>query len=121
MQDFHRLEVYQRSKDLAVEVRRITDAYPSTGYASLKDQTRRAVESIPFNIAEGCGARTQKEFARFLDVAIKSANELEAQLQLAGKYGILIARKGKETEAETVEVRRMLCGLRSRVLGSPDQ
>ena len=119
MQDFHRLKVYQRSQDLAVKVRRITDAFPAAGYASLKDQTRRAAESIPFNIAEGCGARTPKEFARFLDVAIKSSNELEAQLKLAKQYGILRATPGKASEDETVEVRRMLCGLRSRVLNPP--
>ena len=121
MQDFRRLKVYQRSEDLAVEVRRITDAFPAAGYGSLKDQTRRAAESIPFNIAEGCGARTPKEFARFLDVAIKSSNELEAQLQLACRYGIMPATTGKRPEEETVEVRRMLCGLRSRVLESPDK
>lgn len=121
MQDFRRLKVYQRSEDLAVEVRKVADAFPPVGYGSLKDQIKRAAESIPFNIAEGCGSRTQKEFARFLDVAIKSANELEAQLRLARKYRILGAMEGKAPQDETVEVRRMLCGLRSRVLESPDK
>jgi four helix bundle protein len=41
----------------------------------------RAAESIPFNIVEGCGAHTRKDFARFLDISIKSSLELEAQLQ----------------------------------------
>jgi four helix bundle protein len=121
MQDFRRLEVYRRSKALAVDVRKNTSAFPRTGYGSLKDQTIRAAEAIPFNIAEGCGARTQKEFARFLDIAIKSTCELEAELELIDEYGIMKATPTKPLAEETVEIRRMLCGLRSRVLKSPDK
>jgi four helix bundle protein len=60
----------------------MTATFPRTGYRSLREQIVAAAESIPFNIAEGCGASSQKEFARFLEISIKSANELEAELQL---------------------------------------
>lgn len=75
-----------------------------------------AAESIAFNIVEGCGSTSSKEFARFLDISIKSTCELEYQLQLAADCGLLSRRVWRELAAETVEIRRMLCGLRRKVL-----
>jgi four helix bundle protein len=75
-----------------------------------------AAESIGSNIVEGCGARSRREFARFLDVSIKSSCELEYHLQLAKDCGVLSDRSWRSLSAETVEVRRMSCGLRRRVL-----
>lgn len=94
---------------------------PRTGYSALKDQIIRSVESIPFNIAEGCGATSQKEFARYLDISIKSTMELDAQLLLARDYDILEGGQWERLNDLTVEVRRMLCGLRSKVLRDGDQ
>jgi four helix bundle protein len=75
-----------------------------------------AAESIVCNIVEGCGATSRKEFARFLDISIKSTCELEYQLQLARDCGVLATHDWRSLTAETVEVRRMLTGLRRRVL-----
>jgi four helix bundle protein len=77
-----------------------------------------AAESISFNIVEGCGADSQKEFARFLDIGIKSAMELENQLKLAKDYGILRILDWKALSEATVDVRRMLYGLRTKVRAS---
>ena len=68
------------------------------------------------NIVEGCGAASPKDFARFLDHSIKSSSELESQLELARDYGILPNRQYQELAAETVEIRRMICGYRSKLL-----
>ena len=116
MQDFRRLKVYERSEDLAVEVRKVADAFPPVGYGSLKDQIQRAAESIPFNIAEGCGASSPREFARFLEIAIKSSNEVDAQLQLALDYGIVSEREALSAGDEVMQIRMMLTALRKRVL-----
>ena len=70
------------------------------------------------NIVEGSGASSPKDFARFLDHSIKSSSELEAQLELANDYGVLPNRQYQELAAETVEIRRMICGYRSKVLAS---
>lgn len=73
-------------------------------------------ESVVFNIVEGCGAAGSKEFARFLDISIKSTGELEYQLELAVEAELLSDLKGRPLAAEAVEIRRMLCVLRRRVL-----
>ena len=78
-----------------------------------------AAESVAFNIVEGCGSVSSKEFARFLDISIKSTCELEYQLQLATDCDLLAQRVGNPLSAETIEIRRMLCGLRRKVLHAP--
>jgi len=76
----------------------------------------RAAESVMFNIVEGCGARSAKDFARFLDISIKSTSELECQLELAKDYGALAQREYRALTAEAVEIRRMICGYRAKVM-----
>ena len=114
MRNHRDLLVWQRAHALAVETRRATRQFPRSGYAALQSQIVRAAESIVLNIVEGCASPTQKEFARFLDIAIKSASELEAQLELARDYGVLAEHGWKSMSMEVVEIRRMLCGLRAK-------
>jgi len=97
-------------------VRRGIRKFPRSERGSLKSQMTNAAESIAFNIVEGCGSTSSKEFARFLDISIKSTCELEYQLQLATDCDLLPRHVGGPLSAETVEIRRMLCGLRKKVL-----
>ena len=76
----------------------------------------RAAESIIFNIVEGCGAASRKEFARFLDIGIKSACELEAELQMVRDIGLLSQEVWATLSSETVAMRRMTYSLRKSVL-----
>ncbi len=69
-----------------------------------------------FNIVEGCGANSLKDFGRFLEYSIKSSSELESQLELAKDYGVLDNRQYLKLTSETVEIRRMICGYRSKVV-----
>ena len=89
-----------------------------TGYGSLQTQLTRAAESIVLNIAEGCGSTSPREFARFLDIGIKSTVELEAQLELARDYGAMSVITWTTLSPLVIDVRRMLCGLRSKVQSS---
>jgi len=118
MQDYRRLRVWSKAHALVLNVRRATHRFPRNGYASLKSQLTRAAESVPYNIVEGCGSHSQKEFARFLDISIKSTSELEYQLLLAMDYGVLVPECWKALTEETIDIRRMLCGLRAKVLAS---
>ena len=120
MQDFRRLAVWRRAHALALAVRRATKGFPKSGYTSQRSQILRSAESIPTNIVEGCFAASQRDFARFLEVSIKSAGEVEYELQLAYDCGILRYTNWKSLTAEAVEVRRMAIGLRKKVLASTD-
>ena len=75
-----------------------------------------AAESIATNIVEGCGAATPKEFARFIDISIKSASEVDYQLQLAKDNGLFSTEKWESLWDEVVQIRRMLYGLRRAIL-----
>lgn len=116
MQSFRRLIVWRRGHELALAVRRAARSFPRSERGSLKKQMISSAESIVFNIVEGCGASGAKEFARFLDISIKSTGELEYQLELAVEAELLSGLKGTPLAAEAVEIRRMLCVLRRRVL-----
>jgi four helix bundle protein len=110
--------VWGQSQSLAIAVRRATRRFPRSGYASLKSQLTRAAESIVLTIVEGCGASTQREFARFLDIAVKSGSEVEAQLELAKEYGVVSDADWHVMTKEVVSIRRQLCALRARVLNA---
>ena len=77
----------------------------------LGDQIRRAVVSIPSNIAEGFGRDTDKEFRHFLSIARGSLFETKTQLQLAESLGYLTL----DSEILTLfnEVGKLLNGLSS--------
>ena len=118
MQDYKRLHVWARAHAHNLELRKTTNRFPRTGFTALKSQMTTAAESIAFNIVEGCGASTDKEYARFLEISIKSAFELEYQLLLSRDYGVLAPRNWDILSSETVEIRKMLYGLRKTVLGA---
>jgi len=118
MQDYRKLRVWRKAHELALAVRRTANRLPRTGYASLRNQITTSAESIPFNIVEGCGASTPRELARFLDISIKSTTELEYQLKLATDYGVMDLVEGQALSGEVVDTRRMLCGLKRKVLDS---
>lgn len=101
---------------MAVDVRRATRRFPRTGYGKLQSQITSAAESVVLNIVEGCGGRSPKDFARFLDHSIKSTSELESQLELAKDYGAMHYREYQTLAAEAVEIRKMICVFRAKVL-----
>jgi four helix bundle protein len=118
MQDHRKLRVWGQAQTLAIVVRRVTRRFPRSGYGSLQSQMTRAAESIVFTIVEGCGATSQREFARFLDIAVKSGAELEAHLELAMEYGVLSEANWRTMTADVISIRRQLCALRTRVLNA---
>lgn len=67
---------------LVKHVYRITSKLPKQKRFALISQMNRAVVSIPSNIAEGSGRTTEREFIRYLEIAISSSFELETQLLL---------------------------------------
>lgn len=71
------LEVWKKSMDLVEMVYRLTDDFPDSEKFGLKNQIRRAVVSIPSNIAEGSGRKSDKELIQFIHIAFGSLAEVE--------------------------------------------
>ncbi len=72
--------------------------------------------SVPTNIVEGTGQRSGREFGRFLDIALKSTSELEYHLILAREIRTISLSDFESLSAQAIEVRKMLYGLRERVV-----
>ncbi len=115
MRDFTRLEVWQRAHRLVLNIYRATDEYPPDERFELRSQTRSAATSVPMNIAEGAGRNTRADYARFIDIAAGSTNELEYQLILGRDLGYLDRRSATELRDETRQIRSMLITLTKRI------
>jgi len=81
----------------------------------LSAQMRRAAVSISSNIAEGAGRGTDKDFARFLQMAFGSASELEYQLLLSAELQFLKSDKANELTSQLQEIKRMLSSLLTKL------
>jgi four helix bundle protein len=119
MQDFRRLRVWRKANALAIAVKRLTQSFPKTGYGSLRNQMTRSSESIPDNIADGCGTATSPDFAKFLDSSIKSTSELESQLERTHAYGLMDVKRYDWFTTQAQDVRKMTWSLRKKAIGSP--
>ena len=117
MQDYHKLLVWQRAHAFVLEVRKTADQLPP-GFANLRNQIISASESIAYNIVEGCGAATRAEFARFVDISIKSTNEVQYQLELARDNHVLDAETWEKLTRDVIEIRKMLHGFRKKLLAN---
>ncbi len=89
MGDFFELKVWQRSKDLAVFIYRITNEGLFSKDFGLRDQIRRAAVSIPSNIAEGDELKTNKQSVQYFFMAKGSLAELLTQAQIAYEIGYI--------------------------------
>ena len=76
----------------------------------------RAAESIPDNIAEGCGTDTVPDFVRFLNNSIKSSNELESQLDRSFGYSLMSKAEWQRFTTAIQTIRKMTVGFRKSVL-----
>lgn len=115
MQDFRKLRVWRKAHELVLAVHRATQSGRRKGSAALVSQLRRAAISIPANIAEGCGHSRPKELARFLQIAMASANEMEYHLLLARDLGLISSAVYERLDIESVQMKRMLASLIQRV------
>ena len=108
MRDFRGLKVWEKAHHLTVAVYEATATFPRNELYGLTSQIRRSCVSIPANIAEGCGRDGDVELARFLQISMGSASELEYHLLLARDLDLLKTSDYDRLRSETTEVKRML-------------
>lgn len=110
------LNVFRLSDALALDVFRVVCAFPGGSFPAEERygvcaQIRRAAVSIPSNIAEGCSRKSQRDFARFVEIARGSAMELRYQLSLCRRLGWGPTEDVRRLEAEADRLCKALAGL----------
>ena len=118
MQDFRHIKAWQRAHALAVALHKRIGNFSRLGYARLRAQLTAAADSIGDTIMEGAGAATAKEFGRFLDMSIKSANETEGHLLKARDLDLFSPEEWQRFTAEVVEIRKMTYSYRRTMLAN---
>jgi four helix bundle protein len=110
--NFKRLDVWRRGYLLSLEIVRVAESFTGVARYALGNQIVRATISISSNIAEGYGRDSNKEFRRFLAIALGSAYELDTQVQLARDLGLIPEPEAQRFVEEIDELQRMLRRLR---------
>lgn len=100
--------------DLVEEIYTITQSFPDEEKYGLSNQMRRAVVSIPSNIAEGSARKSDKEFIQFLYIALGSLSEIETQYLIAVRLKYI--EVNNTIEEKIIEIRRVIIGLRNYLL-----
>ena len=110
IRNFKNLDIWRRSRAFVKTVYIETESFPTAEKFGLTSQIRRAAISIPSNITEGCGRKSEKGLSNFLDNAIGSNCELETQIYLAHDLGFIPKEKMTSMSDEIGQIRKMTLG-----------
>ena len=113
------LEVYKKSIELVIEIYNIASQFPKDEQFGLVSQIKRAVISIPSNIAEGSARYSNKDSARFVDIAIGSIAEVDTQLTIAKRLGFV--DNIEETYEHIKQVNALLLGFKKYLNQNQDK
>jgi four helix bundle protein len=111
MHNYKELKVWQKARELVRFIYQLTQKYPKEEIYALTSQVRRAVVSIPSNIAEGAGHSSRKEFSRFLEIAYASSCELDTQIILSFDLNFINQNELNASANYIEELQKMLNGL----------
>jgi four helix bundle protein len=111
VQNYRDLIVWQKSMDLVKLVYELTKKFPKEELFALTLQVRKAVVSVPSNIAEGQGRNSTKEFLRHLFIGYGSLMETETQILIAEMQSYITLDERNEVMLKSAEVGRLVNGL----------
>ncbi|MDP2143824.1 MAG: four helix bundle protein [Gallionella sp.] len=112
IESYRSLLVWQKAVDFAVFIYRLTAEFPKQEMYGIVSQMQRAAVSIPSNIAEGKERQSDRDFARFITIALGSLAELETQLLIARRLDYLSESGWQEATIQADEIGKMLRSLR---------
>ncbi len=110
---FEKLNVYNKAKELVVNIYKLLKLYPAEERYALCDQMRRSAISITSNIAEGTSRTSEKEKIHFIEIAFGSLMELLSQVQISLDLGYIDENIYQNIRTEIYNVSKQLSGLRS--------
>ena len=119
MKRIKNLIIYQKSKQLVIDIYKLLEAFPDAERFALCNQIRRAVVSIPSNIAEGMGRVSDKDQAHFLNIAYGSLMEVYAQLDIAHDLKYIDNETFNQLESDVEEISKMISVMASKRSTSP--
>ena len=111
IKNYQDLIAWQKAMDLAEATYRLTQDFPREEQYGLTSHMRRAAVSVPSNIAEGQGRRSDPTFHHFLSIAHGSLRELETQVLLSHRLGLLTLTRRHELMSGASEVGKLVTGL----------
>ena len=115
--EYKNLDAYKESKNLVILVYALIKKFPREEQYALCDQLRRAVISVPSNIAEGSGRTSAKDQAHFFDMAFGSLREVNCQIDIAHDLGYVTNEDVENVEKHVRAIAALLSGLRRKILG----
>ena len=121
MADFKNLGAWQRARELTVDTIRVSESMGGATGTLIRGQLVRAILSIPSNIAEGSSKQSDREFARYIRIALGSSTESESHLIIARDLELLNELNSERLGARLDEVQKMLMGLEKRLTSDADR
>lgn len=116
MRNFKNYEVWKASHQLCLEVYKITQGLPNSEKFQLITQMQRAAYSIPSNFSEGCGRGSDRDFNRFVQIALGSAHELDYFFILCKDLSFIEGEKFKNLDFKVNEIKKMLYSLSKKLI-----
>ena len=114
MHRFKHLEMWKQSRAFCTEIYAATILFPDNEKFGITNQLRRASVSIPSNIAEGSSRNSNKDFSRFLDIAIGSAYEIETQLLISCDLSFLTEEKQIALNQKLESITKMIFSFKTK-------
>ncbi len=111
MHNFKELKVWKAGIEISKAIFIMTRDFPSSEKFGLTSQMIRSAVSIPSNIAEGCGRKSDKELHHFLNIALGSSFELETQIIVSREFNYITVEKSEHICNAIIEVQKMIVGL----------
>ena len=112
---FRQLRVYSNSKELVKYVYTLLQKFPVEEKFALCSQIRRAVTSVPINIAEGFGRFSSKEKTRFIEISFGSLTEISCELEISFELGYITKEEYEEAEKQIIIISKQLSNLHKSV------
>lgn len=117
MRDFKKYDVWILSHDLVLKVYSTTASFPASEKYQLTSQLQRAAYSIPSNFSEGCGRDSDRDFNRFVQIALGSAHELEYFFILSKDLSLISEENYDKLDHQVNEIKKKLYNLSKKLKG----
>lgn len=111
MRNYKNITAFQLADDLTLEIYKVTKKFPNEETYGLITQLRRAIVSVPTNIAEGASRQHKKDYLNFLFISRGSLAEVEYLLSLANKLGYIEKKDFENLEEKKQFAAKTLYGL----------